>query len=176
TGSTYTLGLMERIPPTHDDCIIDNGSNSFLDMSHYLNNKTLSSLTDKRHALIIHTVVTGGQALYDTINGFSQLISQIPNKALFVVWLNPFFGPVEDQGKGFEQMKAYKDNQDRITALISIPALNKDMFGRDLTDMLSERLIFDEAIANPSRFIITRQRLTMIRRQLFEQIDKAVVV
>ena len=65
------------------------------------------------HELVIHTVVTGGQALLDTVNGFAQLVSQFPEEALFIVWLNPYWGPIEHEGKRFEQMKAYTANKDR---------------------------------------------------------------
>ena len=55
--------------------------------------------------LVIHTVVTGGQALEETIAGFSQLAGQFTEQVSFVVWLNPYFGPVERERTGFEQFE-----------------------------------------------------------------------
>ena len=78
-----------------------------------------------------------------------------------------YWGPVEHEGKGFEQLKAYKDNKDRVSAIIQVPTLKEETYGRDLTEMLQERLTFDEAIASPSRTIMSRQRLKIVRDQLY---------
>jgi hypothetical protein len=42
--------------------------------------------------------------------------------------------------------------------------------------MLQERLTFDEAIANPSLTIMTRQRLKIVKTQLFDQLNSAAVL
>ncbi|HAU2011325.1 TPA: conjugal transfer protein TraL, partial [Legionella pneumophila] len=49
-------------------------------------------------------------------------------------------------------------------------------FGRDLTDMLQQKMTFNEAINCPERNIMTKQRLKLIRDQLFGQIDNAMVI
>ena len=73
------------------DVIIDNRANSFVPLSHYLiSNQVPALLQDMGHELVVHTVVTGGQALVDTVSGFAQLASQFPAECLFVVWLNPY--------------------------------------------------------------------------------------
>ena len=177
TNTSNLDRLMQHIPASHDDLIIDNGPGTFAQMSRYLiHNQTPGMLARSGHQLVVHTIITGGQAFIDTINNFSQLISQIPNNALLIVWLNPYWGVVEDAGQTFEHMNAYHDNKKRISAIVNIPKLNEATFGRDLSDMLQERLTFDEAIPSPARFIITRQRLKMTRDKLFSELDKAVVV
>jgi hypothetical protein len=169
--------LVELVAASKDDVIIDNGAASFVPMSHYLlSNQVPALLQQMGHDLVIHTVITGGQALLDTVNGFAQLVSQFPEEALFIVWLNPYWGPIEHEGKRFEQMKAYTANKDRISAIVQIPNLKEETFGRDLSDMLQERLTFDEALAMASRTIMTRQRLKLVKRQLFGQMDAAVVL
>jgi hypothetical protein len=42
--------------------------------------------------------------------------------------------------------------------------------------MLQERLTFDEALAMSSRTIMTRQRLKIIKGQLFAQLDNAAML
>ncbi|MDS4016079.1 MAG: conjugal transfer protein TraL, partial [Candidatus Accumulibacter sp.] len=49
-------------------------------------------------------------------------------------------------------------------------------YGRDLSDMLQERLTFDEALAMDSLTIMTRQRLKIVKGQLFSQLDSAAVL
>lgn len=169
--------LVELIASSKDDVIIDNGASSFVPLSHYLiSNQVPALLTEMGHEMIVHTVITGGQALLDTVSGFSQLASQFPSEAIFVVWLNPYWGPIEHEGKSFEQMKAYTANKARVSAIVQIPSLKEETYGRDLSDMLQERLTFDEALATDSLTIMTRQRLKIIKGQLFGQLDSATVL
>lgn len=134
-------------------------------------------LQDMGHALLIHTVVTGGQALSDTVSGFCQLTKQFPEgESQFVVWLNPYWGDIAYEGKSFEQMKAYTENKHRVASLIQIPPLKKETYGHDFSQMLQARLTFEEALALPSSPIMTRQRLKIIQRTLFEQMEKANIL
>ncbi|HDI5443996.1 TPA: conjugal transfer protein TraL, partial [Legionella pneumophila] len=76
----------------------------------------------------------------------------------------------------FEQMRVYKETKDRIAAIIKIPDLKEETFGLDLSNMLQQKITFNEAIDSPDRNIMTRQRLKLIRDQLFSQIDNAMVI
>jgi hypothetical protein len=170
-------GVIELVAPSTDDVIIDNGASTFVPLSHYLiSNEIPVLLEGMGHELVIHTVVTGGQALLDTISGFAQLARQFPEPALFVVWLNQYWGAIEHEGRGFEQLRAYKDNKERVSAILTIPQLKEETFGRDLSEMLQERRTFDESLAMESLTIMTRQRLKIYRTKLFEQMDSAAVL
>ena len=169
--------LMEQVATTKEDVIIDNGASSFVPLSHYLiSNQVPTLLKEMGHELFIHTLITGGQAFLDTVNGFAQLTTQMTKEANFVVWLNPYCGPINYEGKTFEELKAYKDNELRVSAIIQIPPLKAETNGRDLNEMLQERLTFDEALALPSLPIMTRQRLKIIRDQIFNKLDKALIL
>jgi hypothetical protein len=169
--------LVELIAAAGRDVIIDNGASSFVPLSHYLiSNQVPALLREMGHELVVHTVVTGGQALLDTVNGFAQLVRQFPGESVFIVWLNPYWGPIEHEGKGFEQMKAYTANKSRVSAIIQIPPLKEETYGRDFSEMLQARLTFDEALAVKSLTIMTRQRLKIVRSKLFGQLDNAAAV
>ncbi len=169
--------LIEMIATSESDIVIDNGASSFVPLSNYLmTNAVPQLLKEMGHTLVIHTVVTGGQALVDTVAGFGQLVQQYPEEADFVVWLNPYWGPIEDNGKGFEQMKAYTANKTRVAAIVKIPELKAETFGRDLSDMLQDKMTFEEAIAAETNTIMMRQRLKLIQRQLFDQMETAVIL
>ncbi|CZP18736.1 ArsA-related P-loop ATPase [Legionella pneumophila] len=169
--------LIEKIAASEQDIIIDNGASSFVPLSHYIiSNQVPALLQGMGHELIVHSVITGGQALFDTITGFIHLVNQLPEDIRFVVWLNPYWGRIEHEGKPFEQLKVYKENKDRVVALINIPDLKEETFGRDLMDMLQQKMTFNEAINCPERNIMTKQRLKLIRDQLFGQIDNAMVI
>jgi hypothetical protein len=169
--------LVEMIAASKGDVIIDNGASSFVPLSHFLiSNQVPSLLKEMGHELVVHTIVTGGQALLDTVSGFAQLAAQFPGEALFVVWLNPYWGAIEHEGKGFEQMKAYTANKSRVSSIVQLPALKKETYGRDLSDMLQARLTFDEALAMGALTIMTRQRLKIIKGQVFGQLENAAVL
>lgn len=169
--------LIDLLAQSSSDAIIDNGASSFVPLSHYLiSNQVPALLEELGHQLVVHTVITGGQALLDTVNGFAHLASQFPAQTRFVAWLNPYWGPVEHEGKSFEQMKAYLANKDRLLAIVRLPELKKETFGRDLAGMLQERLTFDEALATPALTLMTRQRLKIIKRLVYGQLDAAMVL
>ena len=169
--------LIELIATSEVDVIIDNGASSFVPLSHYIiSNQVPTLLQEMGHRLVIHTVITGGQALLDTVSGFAQLVSQFPDECLFTVWLNPYWGAIEDQGKGFEQMKAYTANKGRVSAIIKIPQLKEETYGRDFAEMLQARLTFDEALDKESLTIMSRQRLKIVRTQLFGLLEMAAVL
>lgn len=176
-NSRHFDALVELIAPAENDVIIDNGASSFVPLSHYLiSNQVPALLQDMGHELAVHTVITGGQALMDTVSGFAQLAGQFPDECLFVVWLNPYWGPIEHESKGFEQMKAYITNKSRVSAIVRIPALKDETYGRDFSEMLQARLTFDEALAMDSLTIMTRQRLKIVRTQFFGQLENAAVL
>ncbi|WP_419600290.1 conjugal transfer protein TraL [Thiolapillus sp.] len=169
--------LVELIATSEDDVIIDNGASSFVPLSHYLiSNEVPALLQEMGHEMVVHTVIAGSQSLLDTINGFSQLVSQFPAESLFVVWLNPYWGPIEHQGKTFEKMKAYTNNKARVTAIIDMPKLKDETYGRDFAKMLENRKTFAEALEDSSLSIMTRQRLKIVRSQVFGLLDNAAVL
>ena len=98
--------LVEQITgqPAEAHVIVDTGSSAFVPLLHYvLSNEVQAILSQGGHQLVVHTIVTGGQALLDTLHGAAQLVQQL-DAARFVIWLNPFWGPVADNGRTFEQM------------------------------------------------------------------------
>jgi len=169
--------LIELIAKSESDIIIDNGASTFVPMSHYLiSNQIPALLPDMGHELVIHTVITGSQALLDTLTGFANLIESFPIDTLFVVWLNPYWGEIEMDGKRFEEMKTYLDNKSRVSAIIRIPNYKADTFGKDLSEILQSKLTFSEALESKSLPIMVRQRLNIIRKQLFTNIEKVAAV
>jgi hypothetical protein len=169
--------LIELIAKADNDVIIDNGASTFVPMSHYLiSNQIPALLLDMGHELVVHTVITGSQALLDTLNGFVHLIKQFPKEALFVVWLNPYWGEITMNGKQFEEMKAYVDNKARVSAIIRIPHYKPETFGKDLSEILQSKFTFDEALKNSALPVMVRQRLTIIRKQLFTNIENVAAV
>lgn len=160
-----------------DDIVIDNGASSFVPLSSYLiSNGVPDMLAEMGHQVIVHIAITGGQAYDDTVNGFSAIVSQYPETARFVVWLNPYWGPVQSsEGVPFENDPEYKAAlkaaKGQILGFVVIENMKKDLAGRDFSEMLKEHLLFDEALARESLPIMTRQRLKLVKRGFYDQLD-----
>ncbi len=165
-------GLMERFL-TEDTAtfVVDNGASTFLPLWHYLlENSGLQFLRDQGRRVYVHTVITGGQALLDTLNGFNEL-AQTAQERNIVVWVNEYFGRVEADGKRFTDMAAYRGNTDKVCGAVILPKRNQDTFGRDVEEMISAKLTFQEAISAARFSIMAKQRLKVVERDLFEQLD-----
>jgi len=165
--------LIEQISDVTDDVIIDNGASTFIPLSAYLiSNGIPELLQDMGHRLFVHTVITGGQAMPDTLGGFDALVNQFPPESLFVVWLNPYWGKVENKGMGFEEMKLYKDNAEKVIKIVTLPEFEPDTFGHDLSNMLKARRTFDEVIDDLSLGAVVRNRFKIMQRQIFGELGK----
>lgn len=164
--------LIEKIITEDGIFIVDNGASSFVPLSNYLiENNVFSLLEESGKKVYIHCVITGGQALLDTLSGFNALSKQTGVNNI-VVWLNEFFGAVESDGKFFTDMKAYKDNAQNIYGIIQINKRNQDTFGKDIELMISQKKTFEEAIKGEGFSLMARQRIKTVQKDIFGQIDK----
>lgn len=163
--------LLESILTSDESFIIDNGASTFLPLWHYMvEGRIPSSLREANRRLVIHTVITGGQALADTVTGFKSLAESCESRSI-VVWINEYFGPVEKDGKKFGQMAAFLEHQDKVAGTVQIPRFSPDTFGRDLEDMIARKLTFGEIAWATGFTLMSKQRLRMIERELFEQLE-----
>jgi CobQ/CobB/MinD/ParA nucleotide binding domain len=152
--------------------VVDNGASTFLPLWHYLlENRALDYLRQNGRRVYVHTVITGGQALLDTLNGFHEL-AQTTAERNIVVWVNEYFGRVEAEGKKFSEMAAYHENSERVCGAVIFSKRNQDTFGRDVEDMIAAKLTFNEAISAAKLPIMAKQRLKIVQRDLFEQLDR----
>jgi len=167
--------LMERFL-TQDGAtfVVDNGASTFLPLWHYLlENNALDYLRGNGRKVYVHTVITGGQALVDTLNGFHEL-AQTTQERNIVVWVNEYFGRVEADGKKLTEMAAFRDNAEKVCGAVVLAKRNQDTFGRDLEEMIAAKLTFKEAINDGKLPIMAKQRLKLVQRDIFEQLEKMV--
>jgi hypothetical protein len=166
--------LMEQLLTQNDaDFVIDNGASTFVPLWHYLiDNNVLALLKSQNRKVFIHTVLTGGQALQDTMTGFKTLADTTDEQGL-VLWLNEFFGPIQDaQKRHFLESPLYAQTKHKLLGVISIPRRNPDTFGRDIQEMLAAKLTFQEACENGHFSIMAKQRLKQIQANLFTQLQE----
>jgi len=168
--------MIEQILNEKDaNFVIDNGSANFSPFKSYLlNNDVIKIMAEQGKQVYIHTVIKGGQEITMTLAGFDILAEQMPEPAKIVVWLNEFIGEVKGGGKGFEEMKVYKKNKDRVNGIVRLEHEASSLHGQDIRQMLDSSLTFDEAIDSPAFGLMVKSRLKNIKESLFDQIERAI--
>lgn len=156
-----------------DDAIVDTGASSFLEFTHYMvDNAIINLLQSMGHTAHVHTVITG-EDLKDTMIGFTK-IAELFSDAKLHVWLNGGKGDIERDGKSFEQMKAYKDNQNAVNSIIKL-----EQYGtvkrKQFEAMLEARKTFNEALASPELKIAEKSRLFQMQMDIFQALDLAML-
>ena len=169
---TLIDGIMEQTSETH--VIVDNGASSFLALNSYIKeNNILGMLREAGHSAFFHSVITGGQAIGETVLGLRSLAQGFPETPI-VVWLNPYFGEIVMDGRPFEEFKVYQEFAAQFHAIITIPQGNKATIGKDLETLFAKRQSFKTAISS-SQSIVVRSRLQRYRNELVEAISNAVL-
>ena len=164
-------GLMERLLTEPGTFIVDNGASTFIPLWNYmLENDAMALLKGAGRRLYVHCVITGGQALADTLSGFARL-AQTTGDRNIVLWVNEYFGRIERDGKGLHEMPVYLEHAEKVFGSVAIPRRNQDTFGRDVEDVIVRKLTLQEAIESPGFPIMVRQRLRVVQRELFDQLD-----
>lgn len=152
--------------------VIDTGATTFLALWQYIvESEIFTLLANQGRRVFVHSVLTGGQALADTVSGFASVAKTSTDRNV-VVWLNEYFGLVEREGKPFREMKAFTENESKVCGQVTILQRNPATYGDDVKLMLERRLTFTEAIGNGDFGLVSKQRLQIVQRDLYEQLDK----
>ena len=155
--------------------VVDNGASCFVSLCSYLKSvHAIDVLHEEGHVVLIHSIVTGGGALTETLTELSALNRHFPDVP-FVVWLNPYFGEITLDGQKFQEFKLYQSVSSDIKAIIEIPHIKQTLFSKDLENLLARKWSF-EAGVNSSLPIMTRQRFKIMWRNIEQAIDRAYLV
>ncbi len=162
--------MIEKLVEHDGSAVIDNGASTFLPLSAYLyENHVVDMLQEAGKKVFLHTVVTGGQAMGDTIVGLATLIEH--QEAPIVVWANEFFGDLSKNGVNFVDSQIINNNADRIVGTVTLAKRNPDTFGKDIELMVKSKMTFDEAMSSDLFTLMPRQRLKSVRKDIFDQLD-----
>jgi hypothetical protein len=164
--------LIEKLCKVEGTCIVDTGATTFVPIWNYiLENETLAFLEARSRRVFVHSVVAGGQAMSDTLNGLERLAETTTQKNV-VVWLNEYFGEVSKDGKPFEEFRVAEEQAHKLLGTVVIRERNPNTYGDDVRQMLTRRFTFEEAIQSADFSLVSKQRLEISRRELFEQLDQ----
>jgi hypothetical protein len=168
--------MVERILKADADVVMDNGAASFIPLARYLVSDNIAELIEAAgKALVVHVILVGSGGAMETAKGLDTVLTQFSSSVRVVVWINEFFGPVAIDGTPVEDSRFFADNRDRLTSIIRLRRQNPLTTGLNLGQMLERKLTFAEALTDPAFFTVPRQRLTMYRRQVWDQLAAAVL-
>lgn len=163
--------LIEKLLTENGTFVVDTGASTFIPLWHYiLENDALDYLRERGKRVFVHSVITGGQSLNDTLDGFEQLAETTREKNI-VVWLNEYFGSVLQNGQPFRETAVCKKHANKVQGSVAIVRRTADTFGRDVEDMIRQKMTFEEALNGSGFTIMAKQRLRVVQRELFEQLD-----
>lgn len=168
--------LIELIYRKQDNehVVIDNGAVTFIPLCDYMaENKGFQQLEDLGHEIFMHVVITGGQALADTLDGFQSLIDNFQKPV--VVWLNPYYGEIAVAGQKFEEFDIFEDYRDFILAVIQIPFYPSATLRKNMEELLAMRQTFN-AFINGSSWLMQRTRIQRYWREVIAEIDRARLI
>jgi hypothetical protein len=162
--------LIEEMLQHEGDCLVDNGSSSFLPMMAYIvKNNVFEFLREAGKKVVIHSVLIGGLGVEETTRGVSALLQS--QAAPIVVWENELYGPVVSQGMRFSETSIFKKHQAQIVGVVRIANRDNDMYGQTLHKMTSLKLTFDEVDKSMDFVSMEKQRTRTVRRDIFGQLD-----
>src|SRR5438874_141590 len=136
--------LMERFLKEEGTFVVDTGASTFIPLWHYiLENHALDHLRQKGKRVFIHSVITGGQSLNDTLSGFEALAETTREKNI-VVWLNEYFGPVLPDGEPFRETAACKNDANKVHGSVAIVQGTADKFGREGEATIGKKMTLEK--------------------------------
>lgn len=162
--------LIEKLLTHEGHAVIDNGASTFVPLNSYLvDGNIMEMLNAAGKRVVLHTVITGGQAIQDTLVGLNALLKT--QSAPIVVWENEYFGKVVKNGKTFLQSELYQENRSRILGVVNVEKRQPQTYGVDMEMLASHAMTFDEAQHSELFTIIPRSRLFQVKKAVFEQLD-----
>lgn len=168
--------MMERIGEAGKDVVVDTGAACFGPLIEYLKDSGIQEamLEEAGVRFVIHTIATGGNGAIFTAAGIGSIIENFPPDTPVIVWQNEYFGPVEVEGRPFEEWAVARQNPDRFHGIVTLKEWRRNTYGRDLSRMLKDGLTFAEAQQQEGYRLTTRSRLFRIRKQIFDSIAIAM--
>lgn len=163
-----TLVAIVAESPDDGQVIVDVGSNGFETLMAYeVENGVFALLQELGHQVVVQTVIAGGPDADETVKGTMALLAatDVP----VILWLNEHFGPLEINGQPIAEAAFLHEARDRILGTVLLPARTQATFGKDVEEMLRQRLTFAEAIEQFD--LMPRTRIKRIRDDLWAQLE-----
>lgn len=73
-------------------------------------------------------------------------------------------------------MSAFQESESRVHGSVHLPRRNPDTFERDMEDVISRKLTIEEAIKDGAFSLVAKQRMKIMQRDWFEQLDRLALI
>jgi hypothetical protein len=165
--------VMEPVMTEAAHFVIDTGTSTYVAVSNYLiENDVHNQIRSAGKRVAVHVIIVGGgRTLRETLSDFDDLAAQLPPEVDIIVWLNEHFGEIRQDGKAFREMQVYQEHQARVSGLVLLPQRTASTFGADVKEMMQKHLTFEEAVASPEFSLMSKQRLKIIQRDVYGQLE-----
>ncbi|TAM01713.1 MAG: conjugal transfer protein TraL [Paraburkholderia sp.] len=165
--------IIERMASHEGVFVVDNGAATFLPLTSYMSeNSVFEVLAGTGKAVYVHSIITAGQGLEDTVNGFNQLATRVDDHAKIVLWLNEFWGKVEVDGHPFTATKVFKAASPKVAGVVKIEQRNPDTFGADVRAMTEKHQTFNDIQVGSDFGMMAKQRLKRVMGDVFTELDQ----
>ena len=153
--------------------VIDNGASTFLPLIQYFNdNCVMDMFEDVEQDVYIHTIIVGGQALADTLQGFEELKQLVKgSKVKLIVWINEFQGIPALENTPLIKTKFIEKNKDVIAGLVIIQDRKSDAFTTDIKELTEKSLTLKEALESEYFGLMAKSRLKRVFNDIYKQLD-----
>lgn len=176
--------LLDDEVPSNIHAIIDNGTSSYLALCNYLfESAGIEILYENGFKVFFHVVVTGGQALVDTLSNLKSLGENFETP--LIIWKNyrdgdigAFVDEVDEKGdhikvyKKLEDIGTYKalDEAGRIHTVIEFPDYTSASSRETLEAFYTKRMSFTNYLKS-SEQVMTKQRIKTFWLRICSEID-----
>ncbi|EBS2427115.1 conjugal transfer protein TraL [Escherichia coli] len=153
--------------------VIDNGASTFLPLIQYFNdNCVMDMFEDVEQDVYIHTVIVGGQALADTLQGFEELKELVKgSKVKLIVWINEFQGIPALENIPLIETKFIEKNKDVIAGVVVIQDRKSDAFASDIKELTEKSLTLKEALESDYFGLMAKSRLKRVFNDIYKQLN-----
>jgi hypothetical protein len=124
---------------------------------------------------VLHVPIVGGGYMFPTLKTLDEVVANTPSNVMISVWINQKNGKVEYRGKTFEESDRAIEYASRIRTITHIPLWRPDM-QVNVAAMLEEAVTFEKAVDMGMFDLMSRQRLTMAKRYLYDAIQTSGVM
>jgi len=169
--------FVNRVARAGDDAevIVDVGGNIYISLTDYLRvNEVLRMMAMEGVESILHVPIVGAGDLFPTLKTLDELVASTPEETQIAVWINQKNGPVEYNGKLFEESERYEEYRGRIRSVTYIPLWRPDM-QISVAAMLEEAVTFNATMMMETFDLMGKQRLRMAQRYLYQAIERSGV-
>ena len=154
------------------DVIIDTGANTFSSLLAYIIlNQTFDLIKDNGKDIVVHSIIGGGDTMYDTTNGFIDIANYVEGG--IILWLNEHFGSlVSSTGVKVEDANFYKENFHKLIGTVILKKRSVE-FDKTINKMNALRLTFAEVEVSHKFDFSERNRLkNIVQKDVFAQLNR----